>query len=111
MLTNGGTRGAVSGRDYNWKPNQVITGPEGEFRHLKKGAFKIETATSKRKQEHAVGGSAGNPNPPSVPPINATDSAIALAAEHGIDLTNLVGSGADGRITQPDVKALLKPAE
>ncbi len=38
--------------------------------------------------------------------IDATRSAISYAKEHGIDLTGLVGSGADGRITLKDVKVV-----
>jgi pyruvate/2-oxoglutarate dehydrogenase complex dihydrolipoamide acyltransferase (E2) component len=37
----------------------------------------------------------------------ATPSACALAAEHGIDLANVQGSGSGGRITKRDVEALL----
>lgn len=33
----------------------------------------------------------------------ATDAAKALAAEHGIDLAGVTGTGADGRITKDDV--------
>lgn len=35
--------------------------------------------------------------------IVATDSAIELAAEHGIDLSEIEGSGADGKIIKVDV--------
>jgi pyruvate/2-oxoglutarate dehydrogenase complex dihydrolipoamide acyltransferase (E2) component len=36
---------------------------------------------------------------------NATDAAVKLAAEHDIDLADVAGSGADGRITKGDVEA------
>jgi len=36
---------------------------------------------------------------------NATDAAVKLAAEHDIDLADVVGTGADGRITKGDVEA------
>jgi pyruvate dehydrogenase E2 component (dihydrolipoamide acetyltransferase) len=39
--------------------------------------------------------------------IDATDSAKALAAQHDIDLVNVTGTGAGGRITKSDVEALL----
>lgn len=35
--------------------------------------------------------------------IVATESAIELAAEHGIDLSEIEGSGADGKIIKADV--------
>ena len=40
---------------------------------------------------------------------DATDAAKALAAEHQIDLANVTGTGADGRITKDDVAALVTP--
>ena len=36
---------------------------------------------------------------------NATDAAVKLAAEHDIDLADVAGTGADGRITKGDVEA------
>lgn len=40
-------------------------------------------------------------------PSDATASAIKLADEHGISLSNIVGTGKDGRITKTDVEAVL----
>jgi pyruvate/2-oxoglutarate dehydrogenase complex dihydrolipoamide acyltransferase (E2) component len=37
----------------------------------------------------------------------ATDSAVNLAAEYGIDLATVKGSGADGRILKGDVEAAI----
>lgn len=37
--------------------------------------------------------------------IDATDAAKALAAEHGIDLKDVKGTGTDGRVTKDDVEA------
>lgn len=39
--------------------------------------------------------------------INATDSAIELAEQNGIDLATVQGSGLDGRIVLRDIKALI----
>lgn len=36
--------------------------------------------------------------------VNATDGAIEAAAELGIDITAVTGSGKDGRITKGDVE-------
>lgn len=35
--------------------------------------------------------------------VSATDAAVKLAEENGIDLANVTGTGADGRITKGDV--------
>src|SRR5690606_11258850 len=39
--------------------------------------------------------------------VDATDAAIRLADEHGLDLNEIEGSGHDGRITINDVQANL----
>ena len=39
--------------------------------------------------------------------IDATDTAVSLAAEHGIDLATVTGTGAGGKIVLRDVKALI----
>ncbi len=36
--------------------------------------------------------------------LNASDAAVALAAEHDLDLADVTGSGAGGKVTQPDVQ-------
>jgi len=41
------------------------------------------------------------------PDIDATDAARNLAAEHGINLATITGTGADGRITKDDVEAAI----
>jgi len=40
--------------------------------------------------------------------VDATEAAVKLAEEHGVDLTKIEGSGKDGRITKGDVEALLQ---
>lgn len=39
--------------------------------------------------------------------VDATDSALELAKEQGLDLRGVVGSGAGGRIVKADVEALV----
>ena len=39
--------------------------------------------------------------------IDATEAALELAEELGVDLSEVEGSGIDGRITKPDVEAVL----
>lgn len=46
------------------------------------------------------------PSPPS-PAVEATDAAATLADESGIDLATVKGTGANGRITVNDVRALV----
>jgi pyruvate/2-oxoglutarate dehydrogenase complex dihydrolipoamide acyltransferase (E2) component len=43
-------------------------------------------------------------NPPLKQEIKATESAIKLATEIGIDLSKIVGTGLNGRITAKDVE-------
>ncbi len=40
--------------------------------------------------------------------IDATEAAVELAEELGVDLSEVEGSGAEGRITKPDVEAFLE---
>jgi hypothetical protein len=42
---------------------------------------------------------------------DATEAAIELAEELSVDLSEVEGSGTDGRITKPDVEAFLEGAE
>jgi len=47
------------------------------------------------------------PEPVTKAEIDATDTAVSLAAEHGIDLATVTGTGAGGKIVLRDVKALI----
>ena len=40
--------------------------------------------------------------------VEATDEARELAAEHGLDLATVAGSGKDGRVLVGDVRALIE---
>ncbi len=37
--------------------------------------------------------------------LNATQGAVEAAAEHGVDISTVTGTGAGGRITKADVEA------
>jgi pyruvate/2-oxoglutarate dehydrogenase complex dihydrolipoamide acyltransferase (E2) component len=50
------------------------------------------------------------PEPEPAPEILATDAARQFAADNGIDLTRVTGTGAEGRITKDDVAALVSPS-
>lgn len=47
----------------------------------------------------------------SEPTVAATPAAVAAAEEHGVDLTAVEGSGADGKVLVADVVAAAAPAE
>ncbi len=47
------------------------------------------------------------PTPPAVPPRSASTVARQIAAEHGIDLGQVQGTGPGGRVTREDVEAYL----
>lgn len=50
----------------------------------------------------------GNENPPPPAPVNATDKALELAADAGIDITSVVGTGKNGKVTAEDVEAAIE---
>lgn len=62
MKSNGGTRGAVTGKTRVWRPGMVIVAPEGEFDHLPPDDYEeaqrqeepAETATAPADEEKAV---------------------------------------------------------
>lgn len=70
-----------------------------------------ETSTGKRSVQAARPGTpaASAPDPVAEGP-DATDAAKALAAEHGIDLASVTGTGAEGRITKDDVASVVAAA-
>jgi hypothetical protein len=43
--------------------------------------------------------------------IDATDGAVTLANKLGVSLTNVTGTGKDGRVTQPDVRSYAEQLE
>jgi pyruvate/2-oxoglutarate dehydrogenase complex dihydrolipoamide acyltransferase (E2) component len=43
--------------------------------------------------------------------VDATDAALKLASDYGVDLAAVHGSGADGRILLSDVRALVQAGE
>ncbi|MES2179864.1 MAG: E3 binding domain-containing protein [Gemmatimonadota bacterium] len=61
-------------------------------------------------QANKPGGAFAQPEPPVAAGPDATDAAKALAAEHGIDLRDVTGTGNDGRITKDDVQAIVDAA-
>jgi pyruvate/2-oxoglutarate dehydrogenase complex dihydrolipoamide acyltransferase (E2) component len=114
MLTNSGTRGAVTGRNRCWKPGQVIDAPVGEFAHLAPSEFEVmsaetatagpagETAADEPSEETVTAQPAGE-----VRTLDITDGAMQLATEKGItDLSGVTGTGTGGRITKKDIEAL-----
>lgn len=41
-------------------------------------------------------------------PVRATETAVTLANDRGVDLSLVTGTGVDGRITKGDVEAFLQ---
>ncbi len=76
---------------------------EGEKPPATKGpeASPVKTAAKKTGAGHKAGGARGAP-------MRATPIAKRIAAEHGIDLESLQGSGPNGRIVEADVKAAIE---
>jgi len=54
MLTRGGTRGSVTKRNYAWTPGRVIDAPKGEFYHLPRRHYDVETTASVPEREVAA---------------------------------------------------------
>jgi len=98
----GQTVGAVSGSRRSWQPGDVKTLPKGELDHVNDAHY--QTRPLKPTPETAEEES---PEDPAGDEVDATNAAEELAAEHGIDLSTVDGSGKNGRILKPDVESLL----
>lgn len=51
---------------------------------------------------------AGTEDAPAPSPVNATDKAVELANDAGIDLASVVGTGKNGKVTAEDVEAAIE---
>lgn len=105
MLTNSGTKGKVTGQNRAWKPGQVIDAPAGEFDHLAAHHYKVLGKAEKAQREPVAETATFTPDDQAA--ADATNAAAQLAAEHGIDLASVQGSGTGGRITKGDIEALI----
>jgi pyruvate/2-oxoglutarate dehydrogenase complex dihydrolipoamide acyltransferase (E2) component len=106
-------RGLNTGR-FRWKPGDFlcdITHPENMT--ADQAINLIRNAIAKPDPTYVAPKPAAEPEEetPSPPPPNATDAAKALAAECGVDLALVTGTGADGQITKPDVKSYIASDE
>lgn len=76
---------------------------------LRKRELELQAEQEKRNEE--VKAAAGAPEnkmlTPNTETKDATDAAIDLAGENGIDLNTVRGTGAEGRITKSDVQAAI----
>ena len=73
-----------------------------------------EAPKEEGEEPSEVMGGADGPLPPEEPEANtpeATDAAVELAAEKGVDLSEVEGTGVDGKVTKPDVEAALENDE
>lgn len=89
---------AFTGQDfvnYEWRP--VPEGGEDEALRLEAAGYAVLLRDV--------------PEPEPEAPIDATPAAAALAELVGIDLAEVAGSGADGRILKSDVERLIDEEE
>lgn len=80
--------GRVTGQRYTWQRDEMIVAPPGEF-----------DGAPGRIEQQEVAITTTLPAPP-----DATEAAVRLAAEAGIDLRDVTGTGQDGRIRKRDVE-------
>ncbi len=69
-----------------------------------------ETGGKRAVQAHGAPRPTVTPDAPPATGPDATDAAKALAAEHGIRLENVTGTGSEGRITKDDVQTVVDAA-
>lgn len=81
-----------------YKDNLYMAGDEGKL---------LEAATKADVVKMAERGLVALKEP-DIFSADATDSAVKLAKEAGIDLGEVTGTGAGGRITKADVEALIE---
>lgn len=89
----------------NPKKAQVVEQPVVEEQPVSpssEGASGADTPDDQSKPEGDTSGAQGD-----VPGIDASPAAIMLAKEKGIDLTKVVGTGTNGKITKIDVEKLV----
>jgi pyruvate/2-oxoglutarate dehydrogenase complex dihydrolipoamide acyltransferase (E2) component len=98
------THAETDGDGRTFAPGEVITDldTDNDFNkeRIEEGVFvseKDDQAADGRSDEELSTADAG-----------ATDAAIKLADESGIDLTDVTGTGKDGRITADDVTAAVE---
>lgn len=72
--------------------------PDGGYRRVAHG----EVFTVPAEQADALLAQAANFADPNV---DATEAAVALAADEGVELTSVTGTGSGGRVTVDDVRA------
>ena len=106
MKTSAGTQGAVSKKWRSWTPGQILDLPPGEFVHLEPKHYEI--ISEERKPAIETADANFYAETADISPVNATQGAISFAAENGIDLSEITGTGAGGKITKPDVENALR---
>src|SRR5919197_2918768 len=83
------------------QPGEVLPEPSAS---TSAGESRAAVAGESRQPEAVAAATAAPAAPSPAGPIRAMPAARRLAAEHGLDLTRLVGSGPQGAITSEDVE-------
>lgn len=76
----------------------------------RRATFVSDAEAAAAAQELAASASADKPPSGSADGISASAAAKALAAEKGVDLTQVAGTGKDGAVTKGDVETYLASA-
>ena len=85
-------------------PVAMLAADSAEYDALRAGMSVAAVPTADRRSEPAVGAeTSGATTAPASSKIRIAPVARAIAAEHGIDISLLTGTGPDGRITKEDV--------
>jgi len=85
-------------------PVAMLAADSAEYDALRAGMSVAVVPTADRRSEPAVGAdTSGAKTAPASSKIRIAPVARAIAAEHGIDISLLTGTGPDGRITKEDV--------
>ena len=87
------------------QPGEVLPEPSAS---TSAGESRAAVAGESRQPEAVASATAAPAAPSPAGPIRAMPAARRLAAEHGLDLTRLLGSGPQGAITREDVERALQ---
>lgn len=109
-ILNGRLSLRIDGRRERAVPGDIVTLSEAQAE-----AFGVQRLEKIHSQEQIKQSRVFVTNPRAEKPepaeYDVSDAAATLAVESGLDLSKVKGTGKDGKITLPDVKALLAEGE